>query len=159
MGIHGTQQVGIGPFRAKAKSKARSFDSFSMQVYDVCAMNDYKSYPAPPLAYNRRAVIACATVIEEMRPLLAPEVECCVLDFGLHVHLPKLKRTLQETVDALALEFDTILLGYGLCSMSVVGLQARDCTLVVPKVDDCIAIFLGSDTAYREQARRAPGTY
>jgi hypothetical protein len=43
--------------------------------------------------------------------------------------------------------------------MAVVGLEARNCTLVVPKVDDCIAIFLGSDAAYREQSRREPGTY
>jgi hypothetical protein len=29
----------------------------------------------------------------------------------------------------------------------------------VPKVDDCIAIFLGSAEAYKEQTRAEPGTY
>jgi hypothetical protein len=104
-------------------------------------------------------VIACATVIEEMLPHLPEGVEPQVLDFGLHVNPKQLKRILQETVDAVAPEADTILLGYGLCAQAVVGLRANDCTLVVPKVDDCIAIFLGSGAAYQEQFRAEPGTY
>lgn len=112
-----------------------------------------------PLSSGRTAIIACATVIEEMRQHLPPEMKCHVLDFGLHIQPQKLKQVLQETIDTLASEVDTILLGYGLCSMAVVGLRARNCTLVVPKVDDCIAIFLGSGAAYREQSRREPGTY
>ena len=122
-------------------------------------MTDYEPRVLLPLVCNRRAVIACATVIEEMRQGLPAGTRCHVLDFGLHINPQKLKRVLQETVDALAPEVDTILLGYGLCSMAIVGLEARECTLVVPKVDDCIAIFLGSGAAYREQARREPGTY
>jgi hypothetical protein len=106
-----------------------------------------------------RAVVACATVAEEMRPYLPPGTICQVLDFGRHIHPQKLKLALQDTIETLARRVDTLLLGYGLCSMAVVGLVARDCTLVVPKVDDCIALFLGSDAAYREQARREPGTY
>jgi hypothetical protein len=108
---------------------------------------------------GRTKIIACATVIEEMLPHLATGVEPQVLDFGLHVSPRKLKRTLQETVDALVPEADTILLGYGLCSQAVVGLRAQDCTLVVPKVHDCIGLFLGSAPAYRAQVRAEPGTY
>jgi hypothetical protein len=96
---------------------------------------------------TRTKVIACATVIEEMLPLLPPGVDYRVLDFGLHVNPEALKRALQEA------------LGYGLCSQAVVGLRAKDCTLVVPKVDDCIAIFLGSGQAYKAQSRAEPGTY
>lgn len=106
-----------------------------------------------------RKVLACATVIEEMIPLLPPEMTYQVLDFGLHVNPGELKRTLQAAIDEAAGAFDEIILGYGFCSMAVVGLRATACTLVVPKVDDCIAIFLGSKTAYREQHHSAPGTY
>jgi hypothetical protein len=98
-------------------------------------------------------------VIEEMQAHLPPGVETYVLDFGLHVNPRELKRVLQEAVNRVGSGVDTILLGYGLCSMAVVGLQATDCTLVVPKVDDCIAIFLGSGAAYRQQAGKEPGTY
>jgi hypothetical protein len=108
---------------------------------------------------TRTKVIACATVIEEMLPLLPPGVDYQVLDFGLHVNPEALKRALQEAIDASATSAETILLGYGLCSQAVVGLRANDCTLVVPKVDDCIAIFLGSGEAYRAQSRAEPGTY
>jgi hypothetical protein len=104
-------------------------------------------------------VIACATVIEEMLPLLPPGVDHQVLDFGLHVNPESLKRVLQETIDASAPPAETIILGYGLCSQAVIGLQANGCTLVIPRVDDCIAIFLGSGEVYRQQFRAEPGTY
>lgn len=107
----------------------------------------------------RTKVIACATVIEEMLPLLPDNVAHEVLDFGLHLTPDKLRMALQDTIDAAAEEFDTLILGYGLCSMAVVGLVARNCTLVVPRVDDCIAIFLGSHAAYKEQSTKEPGTY
>jgi hypothetical protein len=43
--------------------------------------------------------------------------------------------------------------------MAVVGLMATSATLVIPRTDDCIAIFLGSCDAYKEQAKQVPGTY
>ncbi len=105
---------------------------------------------------SRTKVIACATVIEEMLPLLPPDVTYQVLDFGLHLRPENLRTVLQEAVDAA--EADTVILGYGLCSMAVVGLTTN-CTLIVPRVDDCIAMFLGSRQAYTHQARKEPGTY
>jgi len=107
---------------------------------------------------TRTKVIACATVIEEMLLHLPPGMDYQVLDFGLHVNPEALKRALQEAIDASATSAETILLGYGLCSQAVVGLRANNCTLVVPKVDDCIAIFLGSGEAYKAQSRTEPGT-
>ena len=104
-------------------------------------------------------VIACATVIEEMLPLLPPGVDHQVLDFGLHINPESLKRALQETIDASAPPAETVILGYGLCSQAVIGLRANGCTLVIPRVDDCIAIFLGSGEVYRQQFRAEPGTY
>jgi hypothetical protein len=106
-----------------------------------------------------RKVIACATVIEEMLPLLPEDVSYEVLDFGLHLTPEKLRDQLQATINVAGSNLDTIILGYGLCSMAVVGLKATGCTLVVPRVDDCIAIFLGSRAAYQEQFGREPGTY
>lgn len=104
-------------------------------------------------------IIACATVIEELTPLLPPEVECQELDFGLHVNPDRLKESLQDAIDATPASTETIVLGYGLCSQAVVGLRSHTCTLVVPRVDDCIGIFLGSDESYKQQATSTPGTY
>lgn len=107
----------------------------------------------------RRHVLACATVIEEMQAWLPAEVTSEAMDFGLHLRPEKLREALQAKIDEASSSVDALLLGYGLCSMAVVGLQARHAHLVIPRVDDCIAIFLGSCAAYKEQARKEPGTY
>ncbi|MBN2500858.1 MAG: DUF1638 domain-containing protein [Anaerolineales bacterium] len=112
---------------------------------------------SPDLA--RTKVLACATVIEEMQPLMPPEVNYEVFDFGLHLVPTDLKTALQTAIDEAGKAYDIVILGYGLCSMAVVGLEARNCTLVVPKVDDCIAIFLGSSDSYQVQHEKEPGTY
>ncbi len=118
------------------------------------------SSPAPLwLPGSRTQVIACAAVMEEIRPHLPPGTECHALDFGLHADPSALRRVLQETIDRAASSAETIILGYGLCSMAVVGLRANGCTLVVPRVDDCIAICLGSQEAYKAQFKCEPGTY
>jgi hypothetical protein len=103
--------------------------------------------------------MACATVIEEMLPHLPEGMAHQVFDFGLHVNPDKLRNTLQEAIDAVSGQYDTIILGYGLCSQAVIGIKANGCRLVVPRVDDCIAIFLGSRNAYTTQCRSEPGTY
>jgi len=108
---------------------------------------------------DRTKIIACATVIEEMLPYMPENMAYEVLDFGLHLRPENLKNKLQEAIDASCKDYDTLLLGYGLCSMAVIGLTARNCTLVIPRVDDCIAIFLGSRQAYTEQSRKDPGSY
>jgi hypothetical protein len=112
-----------------------------------------------PLYTARRRVIACATVIEEMLGWLPADVSHEVLDFGLHLRPEKLREALQVKIDEASPGADALLLGYGLCSMAVIGLQARTAHLVIPRVDDCIAIFLGSCAAYKEQAKKEPGTY
>ncbi|MCX5812004.1 MAG: DUF1638 domain-containing protein [Proteobacteria bacterium] len=113
----------------------------------------------PSINKTQKLVIACATVIEEMLPLLPPDVKHRILDFGLHINPSKLRQALQDAIDASMGQFETIILGYGLCSQGVIGLHATGCTLVVPRVDDCIAIFLGSGSAYQQQSRFEPGTY
>ena len=112
-----------------------------------------------PLVNAKRRVIACATVIEEMLPFLPDDVTYEVLDFGLHLRPADLRAALQEKINEASKDADVLLLGYGLCSLAVIGLKATSATLVIPRVDDCIAIFLGSCEAYQAQARKEPGTY
>lgn len=111
-----------------------------------------------PFDPTRVKVIACATVMEEMAPLMPAEMPRQVLDFGLHLHPNSLTAELQAAIDD-SPNLDAVLLGYGLCSRAVVGLRATHCRLVLPRVDDCIAIFLGSRGEYERQVRGEPGTY
>jgi hypothetical protein len=94
-----------------------------------------------------------------MLPYLPAEMAYEVLDFGLHLEPDGLKKTLQRAIDETHPSTNTIILGYGLCAMAVVGLQAAHAILIIPRLDDCIGIFLGSKEAYRQQASREPGTY
>jgi len=110
--------------------------------------------PAP-----RVKVLACATVLEEIRPLLQPETAVQMFDFGLHLRPGGLREALQNAVDEAGEDYDVVLLGYGLCSMAVVGLEANNCTIVIPRVDDCIGAFLGSQEEYLARSAEEPGTY
>lgn len=108
---------------------------------------------------ERCKLIACAAVIEEMLPFIPPRMSYEVLDFGLHNNPKSLRIALQNAIDSSAPDIETILLGYGLCSQAVVGLRSGSRTLIIPRVDDCIAIFLGSAAEYQKQYRSVPGTY
>lgn len=80
---------------------------------------------------------------------------------GLHDRPDELRRRLQSAIDEVDSDPDCrrIVIGYGLCGMGTVNIQARRVPLVIPRVHDCIALFLGSDQAYREQFASEPGTY
>jgi hypothetical protein len=80
------------------------------------------------------------------------------LDYGLHRVPGRMARTLQETLDQIE-EPSLVILGYGLCGNGLQGIQAGIHTLVVPRVDDCIALLLGSRRDYIREFEAVPGTY
>jgi len=104
-------------------------------------------------------IIICETVLQEMLHILPPGIEYHTIESGLHLRPEKLKIALQEMIDRISADTDRIILGFGLCSMAVIGLKAASSTLIVPLVDDCIALFLGSRKLYMEQTEKEPGTY
>jgi len=108
---------------------------------------------------GRTKIIACKTVIHEMQHLLPSNIEPLTLDSGLHLHPEKLRGKLQAVIDEITAHTETIILGFGLCSMGVIGLKASDSKLVIPCLDDCIALFLGSRRAYLKALSQEPGTY
>lgn len=113
----------------------------------------------------RFAVIACGTLALDLRQAARElEIEPLHLELlpgGLHNHPEELRRQIQRAVDSLSNKglYDRIVIGYGLCGRGTVGLQAREVPLAIPRVHDCIALFLGSDAAYRREFERFPGTY
>jgi hypothetical protein len=108
----------------------------------------------------RSKLIVCAPVMEELAPLLSPEMEePTVREFGLHEHPEKLHTALQEEIEQAEREgVDTVVFGYGMCSKGTLGLRSSSCRLVVPRVDDCIGLFLTSK-GYKEQIYREAGTF
>src|SRR5208283_67261 len=108
---------------------------------------------------SRTKIIACEVLIKEILDFMPPGMEYEALDVGLHVNPQALKQTLKESIERSADTVETIILGYGLCSRAVEGLSSAGSTIVVPRVDDCIGILLGSREAYRSESLREPGTY
>lgn len=106
----------------------------------------------------RTKLIACQIFVEELRPLLPDDVELDTIQMSLHERPRSLRELLQERIDA-AEGYDTVILGYGACGQATVGLRATHCRLVLPRVDDCIGMFLGSRAAYRAQHEIEAGTY
>ena len=109
-------------------------------------------------------VIACGVLSSDLRQVAARLSLPVSLEFlpgGLHTRPGELKKRLQERIDRVSAGFrgQRIVVGYGVCGLGTVGLHARNVPLAIPRVHDCIALFLGSDQAYREQFARFPGTY
>ena len=120
--------------------------------------------PGEPNVNKKIYVIACAVLARDMKEIareLGLELEFTFLEAGLHENPHKLNKKVQEAIDTIAgnRDGDRIIIGYGVCGKGTVGLAARDIPLVIPRVHDCIALFLGGDQAYQEQFKRFPGTY
>ncbi len=104
-------------------------------------------------------VISCDVMIEEIKPLLPAGAATETVEMSLHTRPNLLRERLQEIIRRIDGAYDPIILGYGMCGSSTVGLVAEKSRLVVPRADDCIAIFLGSQKALRAEMAREPGTY
>jgi len=80
------------------------------------------------------------------------------MEYGLHRVPRNLKQALQEQIDSIK-QPSLILLGYGLCGNGLNGIQSGKHTLLIPRVDDCIAVLLGSYQSYLKEFNSVPGTY
>lgn len=106
-------------------------------------------------------VVLSCQVLQEMLTALLPAglaAEVQFLDYGLHRFPKKMTLSLQEAIDAIE-EPSLVVLGYGLCGNGLQGLKAGKHILLVPRVDDCISLLLGSYQDYIHQFSAVPGTY
>lgn len=106
---------------------------------------------------ERPRIVSCEVLRDEIERV-NPGYEIEFVEGALHDYPDKLRARLQERIDAAPGDCP-VLLGCGRCSNGTVGLRAGDHRLIVPAVDDCIALLLGSRARYLEEHRRAPGTY
>ena len=114
---------------------------------------------------KRLKFIGCEIIFREACKLAAGsphQVDPEFLRKGLHdLETGDMLARIQGAVDAVNPDdnYDAILLGYARCNDGVVGLQARDIPLVIPRAHDCITLFFGSREAYRQYFDNNPGTY
>ena len=105
-------------------------------------------------------IISCQVLQDLLIDLLPEELaaEVAFMDYGLHRVPAKMTGTLQEALDRIETP-SLVVLGYGLCGNGLRGLKSGKHTLLVPRVDDCIALLLGSHRAYVREFESNPGTY
>jgi hypothetical protein len=109
---------------------------------------------------QRLLILGCAVMEQELRRFQNGQAEFKFLDFGLHRTPEHMAGALQSEIDQVREgDYDGIVLGYGLCSNGIVGIHSSKHSLIVPRIHDCISLFLGSPEAYREQSAEHPGTY
>lgn len=124
----------------------------------------------------RLKLIACKALFREISYLAANSknfIDATFIRQGFHDTPSELVKVLQDEIDRIESgddvysyrshmnkkEFDAILLGYGLCSNGVVSLTSKKIPIVIPRVHDCISLFLGSKERYNEEFSKEPGTY
>ena len=100
-------------------------------------------------------IIACGSLYHEFESLIRKDAPVTIhyLDTDLHRTPSRIPQALQEKIDEIDAEIENqrtekkrcskISLGYGLCSNGVVGIKSRHHTLVIPRVHDCLDLFLG----------------
>lgn len=103
-------------------------------------------------------VIACSVLNELLGSRLPPGTPVTWMDINLHNTPRKLAASLQVCIDAIA-DPSHVLVGYGLCGNGLVGVKARQHTLIIPRTHDCVAIFLGSHQRYVQRFFASPNTY
>jgi hypothetical protein len=105
-------------------------------------------------------ILSCQVFESALTPLLngtAP-TSCRFMEYGLHSVPQQMAPQLQAAINAIEPP-GVLLLGYGLCGNGIVGLAARGHTLIIPRVDDCIATLMGSYQAFMADFKQHPGTY
>lgn len=111
----------------------------------------------------RFLAISCEALVRTVYAIAATTphtVNVQTLEQGLHNHPRNLRLVLQAQIDAVEQDlYEAILLVYGICGTSTVGLTARHTPLVMARAHDCITLYLGSHERYQEEFDKHPGTY
>ena len=99
---------------------------------------------------NELYIVACETLKPELTFVMNRrnwDYPISWVKSGKHTGPDKLRGYIQETIDTIPQSYKTILLVFGFCGNSMVGIKTNTQTLVVPRVADCISLFLGSQAA------------
>ncbi|ONI39638.1 hypothetical protein AN639_02480 [Candidatus Epulonipiscium fishelsonii] len=124
----------------------------------------------------RLAFVGCSIFSREIGYSISKSknlVHSFFLEQGLHNTPDILRQTIQDTINKIEeidkkeksshgekrRGYDAIIIGYGLCSNGVVGLTSSRLPIVIPRCDDCMALFLGSQEKYLDLFQNSSGIY
>lgn len=103
----------------------------------------------------RLKVIACEVLRRYLYKYLHETpypADVTFIEMRKHVEPDDLRKTIQEEIDKVdESRYDVILLAFGLCGNSTVGVHANDVPIVIPRAHDCCTFFMGSKDAYNAE--------
>ena len=110
---------------------------------------------------EKTVIFACKTIYDEVN--LAREKCGCTypvrfLEDNLHNFPDKLREAIQKELDELN-GADRVLMAFGVCGNAVVGLKTHSFQLILPRVDDCISLMLGSMRRRAEISKKGQSIY
>ena len=111
---------------------------------------------------GQKLKLICCGVFARMAYKAAAEsdnlVDIELMPMSLHIEPKVLNKNLQAAIDRAArYDYDKIILGYGLCGNSVVGLRSK-IPLIIPRIHDCCAMFMGSKERFLQVFGHRPST-
>jgi hypothetical protein len=104
-------------------------------------------------------IIACEVMKKELlsiTPIIDVEYE--FVSMNLHLYPEKLNKELQCIIER-STGYSRIILAFGLCGGATNGLVASHCIITIPKVHDCISIFLDSGKLNEGIYKKKIGTF
>lgn len=109
---------------------------------------------------KRTVLLACQTIRDELSLAICEtgvDYPVVYIESGLHNIPDMLHRTIQAEIDKLD-NVDVILLAFGYCGHSILGIKSSQARIILPRVDDCIPFLVGSAAA-RKRISQEKGTY
>lgn len=104
-------------------------------------------------------IVACKTLEDELNFAMAKmsiTFPVFWIESGLHNTPKKLNSRLKEQIHSI--EANRILVAIGFCGNSIQGISSKVAELIVPRVDDCLSLLIGS-AAKRAQISREHAAY
>jgi hypothetical protein len=106
------------------------------------------------------AIVACHTLRDELNLVIKEtgvDYPVIYIESELHNTPELLHKRIQEEINCID-NVTVILLAFGYCGNSLLGIKSARARLVIPKADDCIPLLLGSCEA-RRNVLKEKGTY
>ena len=107
----------------------------------------------------RAKLIGCHSTMNEIRVQgLNQGMDCEFLDYSFHAQPDKLHDKIQGIINE-SQDYDLIILTYGRCSNSMLGLLSPHVPLLFPATHDCIGLMLGSEARHMDLSNENSRTY
>lgn len=105
-------------------------------------------------------IIACQMISDELNLAISRagvDYPVIWIESRFHEQPDQLRERLQDVINHVS-NVQYIILAFGYCGNALLGLEARKASLVIPRVDDCISLLLGSQALYHKLSNEV-GTY